>query len=66
MRVFRVEVDLVDDQRPVLLAMYDRSNTNILQKVGVMPAIQSGYTEASWTVLALRSTANIMGITSTL
>ena len=27
-----------------------------------MPAIQSGYTEASWTILALRSTENTMGI----
>ena len=27
-----------------------------------MPAIQSGYIEASWTVPALRYTANAMGI----
>ena len=35
---------------------------NILQEVQTMPAILSRYTKASWTVLAIISTANTMGI----
>ena len=42
--------------------MYDRSHTNVLQKVWTMPVIQSGYIETGRTILAIGSTESTMGI----
>ena len=44
------------------MATDDRCNTNVLQEMRVMPALQSGYQETGRTVLAVGSTKDAMGI----
>ena len=44
------------------MATDDQRNTNVLQEMRVMPALQSGYQETGRTVLATGGTEDAMGI----
>ena len=61
-RTFWSVVDIMNYLRINLLATYDWCNMNILQKVQIMPVIQSRYMEIGRTVLAIGSTKSTMGI----
>ena len=53
---------IIDDKGVILLATDDQCNTNVLQELQVMPAIQSGHLEAGRTVLTIRGTEDAVGV----
>ena len=53
---------VINDKGIILLATNDQCNTNVLQKMRAMPAIQSGHPEAGRIVLAIRGTEDAVGV----